>query len=153
MDAAGRWLINTLDTTGNPLATRMVHTLEGAQPTRLELADIILEKWRAGRTVLIGDAAAGFLPTAGIGASMAMESAAVLADELGRADASTIEQAVDRYITRRQQRVAKAHAESRRLATLMGLSGPAARIRDLAVRRMPGRWLIRSTLNLMDQPL
>src|SRR5699024_8935368 len=39
-------------------------------------------RWTTRRTVLLGDAAAGFLPTAGIGAGMAMESAWVLATML-----------------------------------------------------------------------
>ena len=38
----------------------------------------------SGRVVLIGDAAHGFLPSAGLGASMALESAVVLAEELAR---------------------------------------------------------------------
>jgi 2-polyprenyl-6-methoxyphenol hydroxylase-like FAD-dependent oxidoreductase len=51
------------------------------------LDDCRAPSWRAGRVALLGDSACGFLPTAGIGASMAMESAAVLADELDRTDA------------------------------------------------------------------
>src|SRR5699024_492053 len=43
------------------------------------LQDVRAPRWTTGRTVLLGDAGAGFLPTAGIGAGMAMESAWVLA--------------------------------------------------------------------------
>ena len=43
-----------------------------------------------GRVVLLGDAAAGFLPTAGIGAGMALESALALTKELTRTDAKDI---------------------------------------------------------------
>lgn len=52
------------------------------------MADVRSPRWVRGRIVLVGDAAAAFLPTAGIGASMALESAAVLADELSRTDAA-----------------------------------------------------------------
>src|SRR5699024_10623804 len=50
------------------------------------LRDARARRWVVGRTVLLGDAAAGFLPTAGIGAGMAMESASMLAEELLGAD-------------------------------------------------------------------
>ena len=43
------------------------------------LRDCRAARWSVGRVALLGDAAAGFLPTAGIGAGMAMESAWVLA--------------------------------------------------------------------------
>src|SRR5690606_2829035 len=52
------------------------------------MADCRSRVWSRGRVVLLGDAAAAFLPTAGVGASAAMDSAAALADELSRADAS-----------------------------------------------------------------
>lgn len=48
------------------------------------MADVRTPRWVQRRVALVGDAAAAFLPTAGIGASMALESAAVLADELSR---------------------------------------------------------------------
>ncbi|MEZ4331226.1 MAG: FAD-dependent monooxygenase [Myxococcota bacterium] len=54
------------------------------------LTDVRAADWTRGRVALLGDAAAASLPTAGIGASMAMESAAVLADELSRCDARSI---------------------------------------------------------------
>ena len=55
---------------------------EAESPFFWPLRDSRARRWSHGRTVLLGDAAAGFLPTAGIGAGMAMESAGVLADEL-----------------------------------------------------------------------
>jgi salicylate hydroxylase len=55
---------------------------EAEAPFFWPLRDSRAQRWSRGRTVLLGDAAAGFLPTAGIGAGMAMESAGVLAEEL-----------------------------------------------------------------------
>jgi 2-polyprenyl-6-methoxyphenol hydroxylase-like FAD-dependent oxidoreductase len=55
---------------------------------RLDMTDLKTPHWQEGRVVLVGDAAAAVLPTAGLGASLAMESAAVLADELLRVDAA-----------------------------------------------------------------
>ncbi len=75
--------------------------------------DLKMEKWHKGRVVLVGDAAHAILPTAGGGVSMAMESAAVLADELTRADSKYIEQAFDLYMSRRRSRVGKIQDQSR----------------------------------------
>ncbi|MCB1055572.1 MAG: FAD-dependent monooxygenase, partial [Acidobacteria bacterium] len=83
------------------------------------LSDVRAHEWTRGRIVLLGDAAAGFLPTAGIGASMAMESAAVLADELSRTDARSVERALDLYVKRRRHRVESIQTDSRRLARTM----------------------------------
>jgi 2-polyprenyl-6-methoxyphenol hydroxylase-like FAD-dependent oxidoreductase len=51
------------------------------------MSDIRAREWYKGCVVLCGDASAAFLPTAGVGASNALRSAAALADELSRADA------------------------------------------------------------------
>lgn len=53
------------------------------------MTDVRSLRWVRGRVALVGDAAASFLPTAGIGASMALESAAVLADELSLHEPTT----------------------------------------------------------------
>ena len=75
--------------------------------------------WRRGRIVLLGDAADAFLPTAGIGASAAMDSAAALADELSRADADHIDYALDIYEMRQRHRVETVQKNSRDLAGYM----------------------------------
>ena len=62
------------------------------------LSDVRSAEWIRGRVVLLGDAAAAFLPTAGTGVSMAMESAAVLADELSRTNARFVELASSLYV-------------------------------------------------------
>ena len=49
------------------------------------MTDFRAKVWSRGRTVLLGDAAAAFLPTADVGASAAMDAAAPLSDELSRA--------------------------------------------------------------------
>lgn len=69
-----------------------------------------------GRTTLVGDAAAAFLPTASVGASMALESAAVLADELSRTDPAYVPNALALYERRRRTRVEAAQTQSRHLS-------------------------------------
>lgn len=97
--------------------------------------DLKLPQWRRGRIVLIGDASAAILPTAGVGASMAMESAAVLADELSRADSQVLERSLERFIARRRARVDRVQDASRTLARYAIVGHPvAATLRDLIVR-------------------
>ena len=95
------------------------------------LEDCRAPHWSKGRVALMGDSACAFLPTAGVGASMAMESAAVLADELGRTDARGMALALQHYETRRRKRAEGAQTASRRIATLMFVkSTPVAWGRD-----------------------
>lgn len=99
------------------------------------MADVRAPRWVQARVALVGDAAAAFLPTAGIGASMALESAAVLADELTRTDTTYLPNALRLYERRRRQRVEAAQTQSRRLARLMFISSPRlASLRDRALR-------------------
>ncbi len=96
-----------------------------------DLHDCRCDIWSRGRVVLLGDAAAGFLPTAGVGASMAMLSAAALADELSRADAAHVEYALRLYEKRDRKKVESAQDNSRRLAKMMMIeSTPLAWGRD-----------------------
>ena len=96
-----------------------------------DLHDCRCDTWSRGRVVLLGDAAVGFLPTAGVGASMAMLSAAALADELSRADAERIEYALRLYERRDRKKVESAQDNSRKLAKLMMIeSTPLAWGRD-----------------------
>ena len=84
---------------------------------------------------LVGDAAAAFLPTAGIGASMALESAAVLADELSCTDAAHLGNALDLYVKRRRIRVVSAQNQSRWLARVVFIRSRAlAFLRDRLIR-------------------
>lgn len=84
-----------------------------------QLSDARSRSWQAGRVALLGDAACAFLPTAGVGASMALESAAVLDDELGRTDARFLAGALERYEKRRKPRAEAFQEDSRKLASMM----------------------------------
>ncbi len=84
-----------------------------------KLSDHRSKSWVKGRVALLGDAACAFLPTAGVGASIALESAAVLDDELGRTDARFLPGALARYEERRKERAEAFQADSRKLASMM----------------------------------
>jgi len=118
------------------------------------LSDVRSVEWTRGRVVLLGDAAAAFLPTAGIGASMAMESAAVLADELSRTNARFVEQALSLYVKRRKGRVESIQDDSRRLARAMFVkSATVAHIRDLVMKFYSFEQLAGSIAKAFDEPI
>ncbi len=81
--------------------------------------DMQIDGWSKGRVVLVGDSAHAILPNAGAGVSMAMESAAVIAEELCRADSKYIEHALKQYETRRKPRVKKVQNQSRMMGKLV----------------------------------
>ncbi|GHE05454.1 hypothetical protein U879_03865 [Defluviimonas sp. 20V17] len=100
-----------------------------------QMSDIRSNVWSRGRVMLLGDAAAAFLPTAGVGASMAMDSAAALADELARADTDHLNFALSLYEKRQRHRVEIAQRNSRTLAKYMFVNNPAtAALRDQFMR-------------------
>ena len=79
------------------------------------------EPWGKGRAVLLGDAVHAMTPNIGQGAGMAMEDAAVLAEEL--ASSADIEKALASYARRRKPRVDTVVRVSREVGTEGQLSG------------------------------
>jgi 2-polyprenyl-6-methoxyphenol hydroxylase-like FAD-dependent oxidoreductase len=94
--------------------------------------------WVVGRVALLGDAATGFLPTAGVGASNAIKSAGVLGDELSRAESATIPLALSLWEKRVRHKVEANQAASRTLAKLMFVNQhPLAMLRDVLLKHYP----------------
>ncbi|MGB3042246.1 MAG: NAD(P)/FAD-dependent oxidoreductase [Xanthobacteraceae bacterium] len=117
-----------------------------------KLTDCRAEHWVVGRAALVGDAAAGFLPTAGIGAGMAMESATVLAHCLRDVSRDGVTEALRAYERAQRPRVEAAQDNSRQLAKLMfRQSSVLAVLRDLAVRLLPLGTAIRPIRKLLDE--
>jgi len=79
------------------------------------------EPWAKGRAVLLGDSVHAMTPNIGQGAGMAMEDAAVLADELSKEN--SVEQALAAYVQRRKPRVESVVRVSRDVGTDGQLSG------------------------------
>ena len=139
---------------GHPV-TLILEQIESAdKPFFWNFCDCRTKRWRQGRVVLLGDAATGFLPTAGIGASMAMESAAVLDDELSRTNAAFVEGALDLFEKRRRRRAEAAQTESRRLGKMMFVDSlPLAWGRDQLVKFYSLEMLIKSIGTMMAEPI
>ncbi|HEU5129839.1 MAG TPA: NAD(P)/FAD-dependent oxidoreductase [Glycomyces sp.] len=123
---------------GTRMARVLAEAVDGREQYYWSLTDCRSDTWSVGRVGLVGDAAAGFLPTAGIGAAMAMESAWVLADRLADCEAGRVEAALADYERAQRPRVEAAQGNSRRLARLMfNESRAAAAVRDTAARLLP----------------
>ena len=121
---------------------------------RLEVADLMAPEWHRGRVVLLGDAAATLLPSVGAGAASAMESAAVLNDELSRADARYLSGALRLYEKRRRERVTRLQNGSRAMFRMGTARRPAlAAARNAAFRLVPEGMLMREIVEGMEQPI
>ncbi len=90
-----------------------------------------LPSWRAGRIVLLGDAAHPMLPFMAQGAGMAIEDAFVLSESLA---ANTIEQAIEVYEARRKPRATRVQTASAGNARIYHARAPRAQILHLGMR-------------------
>jgi 2-polyprenyl-6-methoxyphenol hydroxylase-like FAD-dependent oxidoreductase len=107
--------------------------------------------WSVGRVGLLGDAAAGFLPTAGIGAGMAIEAAGVLAEHLKDCARGQVASALKEYERVEKPRVEAAQQNSRQLARLMFNTGKTATVlRDAATRFVPLGAALRPIRRLLE---
>ena len=86
-----------------------------------DVEELRQERWHEGRAVLLGDAVHAMTPNIGQGAGMAMEDAAVLAEELG--SSSSIEDSLKNYTRRRKPRVDTIVRVSREVGTEGQMSG------------------------------
>ncbi|MEV7632748.1 hypothetical protein AB0N64_10090 [Microbacterium sp. NPDC089318] len=102
--------------------------------------DARVSRWVMPEGVLLGDAAAGFLPTAGIGAGMAMESAWMLGRMLAHADRRTLPPVLAAWERAERPRVESAQANSRMLAKVMFRRGRIiAWLRETVMRMLSVR--------------
>jgi 2-polyprenyl-6-methoxyphenol hydroxylase-like FAD-dependent oxidoreductase len=116
-----------------------------------KLVDCRCATWSVGRVGLVGDAAAGFLPTAGIGAAMAIESAGQLARRLDGVDRDGVPEALRAFERAQRPRVEAAQDNSRQLAGLVfRRGGMAAAVRDVASRFIPLRVALGTIRTLHD---
>jgi salicylate hydroxylase len=101
-----------------------------------------IASWVAGRVALMGEAAHPMLPFLAQGAAQAIEDAGALGEVLSRGQ--NIETSLRAYQEARHARAARVQKESRRQATIYHLGGPAALLRDMALRALgPQKMLAR----------
>lgn len=115
------------------------------------MADIRTAHWTSPHTALLGDAAAAFMPTAGIGAGMAIESAWRLGRALSSATPAALPERLAAFERVQRPRVEAAQANSRSLARLMfRRSLPLALARDAAARLVSIRAALRPIVALLE---
>jgi 2-polyprenyl-6-methoxyphenol hydroxylase-like FAD-dependent oxidoreductase len=86
-----------------------------------EVEERVQEPWLRGRAVLLGDSVHAMTPNIGQGAGMAMEDAAVLAEELSKEN--NVEASLKNYVLRRKPRVETIMRVSREVGTEGQMSG------------------------------
>lgn len=119
-----------------------------------EYNDLRMDRWSSGRVVLVGDSVHAILPNAGVGVSMAMESAAVLAEELCRTDSVNLPHAFRQYESRRKSRVNKVQNQSRIMGKFIYTeNGILSSVRDYLVRVYSSRQLFRYWDSMLKEPL
>ena len=101
-----------------------------------------LRRWGNGPVTLLGDAAHPMLPFLAQGAAMAIEDAAVLAASLAR-NPDDIPGSMRRYERDRRRRTAKAQRSARRNSRRYHLAGSEALLRNLYLRAVGGKMLLR----------
>lgn len=103
------------------------------------LAHIDMPLWYKGRVVLIGDAQHAMSPVTGMGASMALEDAYVLAEELAKTEGKEefIPAALARFAARREKRIRQFKRVARKVEYWVFSKGFVSKIRDFFIRLMP----------------
>jgi 2-polyprenyl-6-methoxyphenol hydroxylase-like FAD-dependent oxidoreductase len=90
-----------------PFIEKVIATLnntENIYKDKLQYVD--MNNWTNGRAIFIGDARHGVSPIAGIGASLALEDAFVLGEELGKIEGPDfMEGAFDKFTKRRERKL------------------------------------------------
>lgn len=126
---------------------------EADDPYFWSLRDFRSTQWVTGKSVLLGDAAAGFLPTAGVGAGMSMESARMLAASLEATSPAQLPAALRRYEAVQRPRVEQAQTTSRQLAGLMFyLPKALAGLRGHLVKLVSMKTALGSIIDLLRHP-
>ena len=101
-----------------------------------DLVHVDMPLWHKGRVVLVGDAQHGVSPVIGMGSSMALEDAHVLADELSK-HPDDIDAALSSFAVRREQRMQKFRFIVDRMERWMMADGIVGYLRDLVLPFMP----------------
>ena len=100
--------------------------------------DVTCETWHTDRVVLIGDAAHAVHPISGMGASLALQDARVLAQELATGAPERYSEAITRFEERRRSDTTRVQRDARLEAAVMFLESEQLRqVRNRIVEHTP----------------
>lgn len=100
-----------------------------------------LPRWSEGRVTLLGDSAHPIMPFLASGAVMAIEDAAILADELARTpDVPSL--AFRQYEARRRGRLARVRRGALQMGAIYHMQGPMRLARNIVMRAVPSLHLL-----------
>jgi len=117
------------------------------------MADARAKHWRKGRVGLLGDAAAGFMPTAGAGANTAMRSAGSLADELSRVNGEIAPLALELFEKPCRDIIEKNQKDSRKLSKYIFVEHRlTAWGRDEVIKHYPMAKMLGDIVDAMHTP-
>ena len=117
------------------------------------MSDARSHEWVDGRVGLCGDAAVGFMPTAGAGANSAMHTAGSLADELSRVDGEHAHLALELFEKRCRHIVEANQKDSRKLAKYIFVDHAAtAWGRDQIMKHYPMTKMVGDIIDAMKTP-
>jgi 2-polyprenyl-6-methoxyphenol hydroxylase-like FAD-dependent oxidoreductase len=109
-----------------------------------------VEKWSRGRVVLMGDSIHALSPTLGMGASMALEDAYVLSQELA---GNGYEKAFINYMKRRKPRIKFLAQKSKELHMLLEMKGIMCPFRNLLLRYVHPRFYSAVINKFLDEEI
>lgn len=119
-----------------------------------ELRYVDMPKWYKGRAVIIGDAKHAASPLSGMGASMALEDAYVLADELKKNYTSAYPKiAFQKFVERRDKRMKKFRKLCHRSEGWVMASGFKLWIREFVYRVIPMSYFTKPISRLLSSEL
>lgn len=139
----------------NPMLDQMLGEFELAQNiTHYKLLDINQRRWHKGRVALLGDSCVSILPISNKGASTAMESASILADELSRVGSFDVEYALNLYYKRHHKRLKSIQDDARKSSGWMFISGKFKSMnRHLRHALNSGRYFFKNIIELINNSI
>lgn len=115
-----------------------------------DLAYVDMPVWHKGRVVLMGDAQHARSPITGMGASMALEDAYVLADEL-RKNKKNIDGAIENYSKRRTKRIKQYHKITDRYDRWSMARGFKGILRDIFLPLIPASYFLNMIKRFLEE--
>ena len=134
-------LLETFKEFGEPITGIIESVPSGQEILYNDCMYVQLNHWYKNRIVLIGDAQHALSPAMGMGASLALEDACVLADELSKT--GDIDGALANFSQRRNLRLEPYKKAAHRIESVMMASGFMNQLRNIFLPFIPGSYFLK----------